>query len=199
MAQFFQLDQRQSGVDIGKVVLEARGDHLRLRRAAVGLTIIGVHAQTMEFQTADTGGQLVVVGDNQPAFGAGHVFDRVERENGGPLPAHVAAFIMGTGRMGGVFDHRNAMALAHRANGVDVGWRARVVHGNYRFGTRSDRRFHRCRGNHQIVVIDIDHHRRGAQQADHIESGDPGLGRRNDFIAGANTQRHQGHMHPAGR
>ncbi len=74
VAQFFQLDQRQSGVDIGKVVLEARGDHLRLRRAAVGLAIISIHAQTMEFQATDAGGQLVVVGDNQPAFGAGHVF-----------------------------------------------------------------------------------------------------------------------------
>ncbi len=66
VAQFFQLDQRQSGVDIGKVVLEARGDHLRLWRAAVGLAIISVHAQTMEFQATDAGGQLVVVGDNQP-------------------------------------------------------------------------------------------------------------------------------------
>ena len=153
----------------------------------------------MEFQATDAGGQLVVVGDNQPAFSAGHIFDRVERENRGPLPAYVAAFIVGPRRMGGVFDHRDAMALAHRANGVDIGWRPRVVHRNNRFGPRGDRRCHRLRGDHQIVVIDIDHHRRGAQQADHIEGGDPGLGRRNDFIAGANTQRHQGHMHPAGR
>lgn len=53
LAQLTQLDQRQRGVDIRKVVFEARGNDLRLRRAAVGLAVIGIYAQTVELQAAD--------------------------------------------------------------------------------------------------------------------------------------------------
>ena len=54
------------------------------------------------------------------------------------------------------------------------------------------------RGDHQVVRIDVDHHRRRPQQNDHIEGGNPGLGWGNHFIAGANAHRHQRYVHPTG-
>lgn len=78
VVQFFQLDQCQSGIDIGKVVFEVWGDYFCLWCVVVGLVIISVYVQIMEFQVMDVGGQFVVIGDNQFVFGVGYVFDCVE-------------------------------------------------------------------------------------------------------------------------
>ena len=91
------------------------------------------------------------------------------------------------------------MTLGNRADGVDIHRRARIVHRDDRLGPWSDRRFNRFGSNHQVIGIDIDHHRRRAEQADHVQRGDPGLRRGDHFIAGADTQRHQRNVHAAGR
>lgn len=66
LRQLIQLHQRQRGVDIGQIIFEAGSNHFRLRRAAVGLTVVGVYAQAVEFEAADAGSQLVIIGDDKP-------------------------------------------------------------------------------------------------------------------------------------
>ena len=62
LAQFAQLYQRQRGVNIGEVIFESRANHLRLRRTAVGLAIVGIDAQTVELEATNAVGQLFIVG-----------------------------------------------------------------------------------------------------------------------------------------
>ena len=78
VGELIQLHQRQRGVDIREIVFKARRNHLRLRRAAQGLAVISVNAEAVELQAANARGQLVIVGYHQPAFGAGHILDRME-------------------------------------------------------------------------------------------------------------------------
>ena len=55
-----QLADAQHRLHIGQIEFEARFDHLRLGRAAVGLAVIGIDAETMEFQAADPVGQITL-------------------------------------------------------------------------------------------------------------------------------------------
>ena len=69
------------------------------------------------------------------------------------------------------------------------------MHRNNRFGFRGDGSLNIGGADHQRITVNVDHDRHGAQQLDHVEGGNPGLRRGDDFVAGADAQRHQRDVH----
>lgn len=69
------------------------------------------------------------------------------------------------------------------------------MHRNNRFGFRGDGSLNVGGADHQGLTVNVDHYRRSAQQFDHVEGGNPGLRRGDDFIAGPHAQRHQSDVH----
>jgi len=109
----------------------------------------------------------------------------------------VAALVAGAGGMGGVFDDGDAVLVGKGVQRVEVKGSAGVVHRNDGLGPRCDGGFDACRVGHQGVPINIDKHRCGAEQRDHVGRGHPGLRWGDDFIPRADTQCQQGNMHTA--
>ena len=102
MLQLIQLYQRNSGIDIRQVVFVSWRKHFGLRCPAIGLSIKSINAQTVKLQAAKPLGKLAVVGNDQPAFGAGNIFDGVKREYCRAARADMTTFIQrpyGVGRI----------------------------------------------------------------------------------------------------
>jgi hypothetical protein len=95
----------------------------------VRLAVIGIDAKTVEFQAANPRASCSSSVTTRPPS-AGHIFNGVEGENRRTAPAHMAAFVIGSGGMGGIFNHGNTVFLAQRANRIDIGRRAGVMNGN---------------------------------------------------------------------
>ncbi|MNI44982.1 hypothetical protein D3C73_993820 [compost metagenome] len=91
--QFIQLHQGDGSIDIGQVVLVPRGYNFRLRCTTKGLPVIGIHAQTVEFQTTQTLRERTVVGHDQSTFRAGNIFDGVKGENRRTAGANMTALV----------------------------------------------------------------------------------------------------------
>ncbi|MNC20507.1 hypothetical protein D3C75_684600 [compost metagenome] len=113
----------------------------------------------MELQAAHSIRQLLIIGNNQPAFGAGHVFDGVEGENRRSFVANMFAFVVSSRRVRSILNHRDPVAFAHRTDGVNIHRRSGVMNRDNGAGAGSNRGFNRLRRDHQRIAVNINHHR----------------------------------------
>ncbi len=198
VAQAIQLHQGQGGVDVREVVLEAGFLHLGLGLAAQGVAVEGIHRQAVEFQPTHALGQGGVVGHQHAAFGAGQILDGVKAEDGGAALADGLALVAGASGVGGVFDQRHAMLLGQGTQRSQVAAGTGVMHRHDGLGARGDGRGHLLGRDHQGVAVDVDEHRGGADQGDHVGGGNPGQRGGDHLVARADVQRQQGHVHGGG-
>ena len=86
-----------------------------LRRPAMRLTVIGIDAKSVKFQATNARCQRIVIGHDQTTFGAGHIFDGVERENGSTPRAHPFTIETGAYGVSRIFNQREVVAFSHCA------------------------------------------------------------------------------------
>jgi len=124
----------------------------------------------------------------------------VKRKDRSALLADRTSLVTGAGGMRSVFDHGDAVPVGQRIQRVEIECSACVMHRHDRLGSLGDGLLYQRGAGHQGVTVDIDKHRSGSQQADHVGCRHPGLRRRNHFIARPYAQRQQRNVHcPGGR
>lgn len=147
---------------------------------------------TMAGDLAHDFGQFVVVRENGPTVAI--AAQRFAGEEAGTRNrrqvAAFAAFVGGAKALCGVFNDGNAMLGSNGVDGVKVGALAVQADGDDGFGARGDSRFQQ--GRVQVVGAGVDVHinRLGPQQGHGLGRGDVRKARGDDFVTGADAQRH---------
>ena len=177
-----QLTESKSGRDVCHVVFVARLQDLGLGRTPLCLPVIGIHAKPMKFQSLNMLKEVLIIRAEHAPFTRGDVFYGVKGEDGATLFAYRSAQIVRTQGVGCVFNHRDPLLIGHFTDGVHMDRGPGKVHGNNQPCLGGKAFFHSIRGDHQGVLLDINKDRSGPNQYDMVHGGDPGHGRRNDFV-----------------
>src|SRR3990167_1798709 len=94
----------------------------------------------------------------------------------------------------GILDHRNTMSRGNCIDGIKISALPIERYGDYRLGTRCNRRLKQLRIHVVGARIYIHVHRFGAQQGDGFSGSNVGETRGDHFIARADAQRHLGDL-----
>lgn len=141
-------------------------------------------------------GQFVVVGKEGTAVAIATQGLAGEEAGAGDRRqiAAFAAFVGGAKALGGVFNHRNAVAGGNGVDGVIVGTLAIQADGDDGLGSRGDGGFEQ--GGVEVVAAwaHIYIHGFGAQQGHGFGGGNVGKAGGDDFVARAYAQRHLGNL-----
>ena len=189
------------GGDVGHVVLVAGGDDLVIpARHLRGEAVEGIAAHAMQAHHAGALGQLGIARHQHAALAGGHGLVGIEAEHGG-VAAHRAdqfALERRRQRMGGVFDHAQAMAARDVEDLQHVDRQTGVMDRDDRAGARRDRGLDQFGVDVQRCRVDVDQHHIGAQVADNFGRGGKGMGGGDDLVARADAQRFERQMQAGG-
>src|SRR6266540_2061051 len=122
---------------------------------------------------------------DHPALAGRHLLVRVEAEGGGrAVRADRPPLVLGPERLGGVLDQSQTVALADRAQIVDLAGPAEYVHRDDRLGSLGDRSLDRLPSHAQRHRIDIREDRRRTLEDEAVRRGDERERRCDHLVAG---------------
>ena len=105
----------------------------------------------------------------------------------------------GTEGLGGILDDRKlTMADRDLVDCRHVGGLAENADRHDRLGALRDGRLDLGRVHVPGLGVDVDKDRGGTEERNHLGGRDPGVGDRDDFVAGADTERHEGNEEGVG-
>ena len=159
------------------------------------LTVVGIHAETVEFEAADLPRKLRIIGCEHAAFAGRNVLDRVEREHAGALRADSFPVPFTAESVGGIFDEHDVVFFGDLADRTHVQGGSCEVNRNNQPGSRSDFLLNCFRRDHQSVTVYIDKNGCRPEQENGIRKRDPGHGGGDDFIAGTDIERAEQSVH----
>lgn len=142
MLRFLELDQADSGLKVGEIVLEACGLDVVTPRAFGGIALPGIAADAMEAEDAHTIGEVRIFGGDHAALAGSEGFCGVKGEASDVADSADGFAVVARGkRMSGVFDDSEIVATGDLQNGVQFECVAGIVNGEDGFGARGDRSF----------------------------------------------------------
>ena len=191
-----ELRQRQRGLNVEHVVLEARLLDVIAPGAALAVAVPGARAHAVAGENARLFIDLLVVGHQRAALAAGEVLGRVEGIGDGALGmmADELAIVAGLHGVRRVLGEEQAVALAQSADLADIRRQAGIMHRHHRAGFVRDLLFDLPGIDEAGFRIDIGEHRRRADVQDGIGAGSEGQRRGDDLVARADALGHQGQM-----
>src|SRR5207247_6534333 len=174
---------------------EARGDVGKVEFAAGDIDLHAVLAEARHALQAKffaQGNEALLRQNQGTALGRGDVLvgmkaegDEVaERAQGAYAPARAE-------RLGGVFDDPEGFPAGDRIQAVAIDRQPGEIDGDQRAGRRRERRFDLLQVDVPGARIDIDEHRARADLEHDIGGGDPGKGRGNYLVPGADARQPQ--------